>query len=90
MKNFKTNKILDCSFDEFKKYLESKFEPWMNWNNYGNWNDSLNGKEIAWDIDHIIPISSALNKEELINLNHYTNPQPLCSHTNKHIKVGKL
>lgn len=89
-KNSKTNEILGCSFDEFKKYLESKFEPWMNWNNYGNWNGCPNEKEIAWDIDHIIPISSAVNKEELIKLNHYTNLQPLCSYTNRHIKAGKL
>ena len=34
----KTEDILGCSFNEFKEYLESKFEFWMNWNNYGNSN----------------------------------------------------
>jgi hypothetical protein len=35
----------------------------------------------SWDIDHIIPISSAKTKEDIIRLNHYTNLQPLCSYT---------
>ena len=30
-----------------------------------------------WHLDHIIPLSSARNKEELENLFHYTNLQPL-------------
>lgn len=39
----------------------------MSWNNYG----------IYWHIDHIIPLASAKNIEELYKLNHYTNLQPL-------------
>ena len=34
-KRSKTIEILGCSFEEFKLYLESKFEPWMNWENRG-------------------------------------------------------
>jgi hypothetical protein len=30
-----------------------------------------------WNIDHIIPISSARTEEEIYKLNHYTNFQPL-------------
>lgn len=82
-KKSKTNNILGCSFEEFKKYLESKFEPWMNWDNKGLYNGELN---YGWDIDHIIPSSSAKNEEELIKLNHYTNLQPLCSKINRDIK----
>jgi len=33
---------LGCSFEEFKLYLESKFEKWMNWNNYGKYNGEIN------------------------------------------------
>lgn len=85
-KKSKTCEILGCGFNEFKNYIELKFEPWMNWNNYGNWNGEPNEINVAWDIDHIIPLSSATTEEEIIGLNHYTNLQPLCSYTNRHIK----
>ena len=86
-KRSNTSKILGCSFDEFKYYLESKFETWMNWGNYGNYNGELN---YGWDIDHIIPISSAVTEEDVIRLNHYTNLQPLCSHINRDIKRDSI
>jgi hypothetical protein len=85
-KNSKTSNILGCSFEEFKLYLEYKFESWMNWNNRGLYNGEFN---FGWDIDHIIPISSAMNDEELIKLNHYSNLQPLCSKVNRDIKKNK-
>ena len=86
LKESKTESILGCSFKEFKLYLESKFEPWMNWANYGLFNGELN---YGWDIDHIIPLDSVENEEDIIKLNHYTNLQPLCSYTNRHIKMYK-
>jgi hypothetical protein len=82
-KKSKSIEILGCSFEEFKLYLESKFEPWMTWENKGLYNGELN---YGWDIDHIIPISSATTEEEIIKLNHYTNLQPLCSKVNRDIK----
>lgn len=82
-----TQDILGCSFDELKFYLESKFESWMSWENYGKYNGNLN---YGWDIDHIIPLSSATTEEEIYKLNHYTNLQPLCSYTNRHIKSYKV
>lgn len=85
-KNSKTNEILGCSFEEFKFYLESKFESWMTWENKGLYNGELN---YGWDIDHIIPISKAKNGDELIKLNHYTNLQPLCSKVNRDIKKDR-
>ena len=82
-KNSKTSLILGCSFDEFRLYIESKFEPWMIWDNYGKYNGQLN---CGWDLDHIIPSSSAKSIEDIIKLNHYTNFQPLCSKINRDIK----
>jgi len=82
-KNIRSYKILGCSFEEFKLYLESKFEPWMTWENQGKYNGDLN---YGWDIDHIIPISSATTEEEILKLNHYSNLQPLCSKVNRDIK----
>lgn len=66
-KSKKTIEILGCSFEEFYKHLESKFDENMNWDNQGSY----------WHIDHIKPISLAKNEKEVYELNHYTNFQPL-------------
>ena len=34
-KNNRTEEILGCSIIDFKLYLESKFDSWMSWDNYG-------------------------------------------------------
>ena len=86
-KESKTAKILGCTYDEFKLHLESKFEPWMNWDNHGLYNGQPN---YGWDIDHIIPLSLAKTEEDIIKLNHYTNLQPLCSYNNRDIKKNKI
>lgn len=86
-KNNKTIDILGCSYEEFKIYIESQFESWMNWENKGLYNGELN---YGWDIDHRVPLSSALTEEDVIILNHYTNLQPLCSKVNRDIKRNKL
>ena len=85
-KSSKTFEILGCSFEEFKLHIESKFESWMTWDNYGLYNGDLN---YGWDIDHIIPISSAKDEDEILRLNSYTNLQPLCSKINRDIKINK-
>lgn len=86
-KRSKTNEIIGCSYEAFKNYLESRFETWMNWDNYGKYNGEFN---YGWDVDHIIPTSSATTEEEIIKLNHYTNLQPLCSKINRDIKINNL
>jgi hypothetical protein len=85
-KNLRTLIILGCTFEELKIHLESKFEPWMNWENRGLYNGKLN---FGWDIDHIIPLDTATTEEDIIKLNHYTNLQPLCSKINRDIKRNK-
>lgn len=48
-KKFKsTFDYLPYTIDDLTSHLESLWEPWMNWNNYGN-------KKGEWTIDHIIP-----------------------------------
>lgn len=82
-KDNKTVDILGCSYEEFKQHLESKFESWMNWDNHGKYN----GTEcFGWDVDHIVPISTAVTAQDVIRLNHYSNLQPLCSYINRDIK----
>lgn len=82
-KTGKTITILGISYKDFREHLESQFEPWMTWDNYGLYNGDFN---YGWDIDHIIPTSSAHTEEELYRLNHYTNLRPLCSKVNRDIK----
>lgn len=71
-KNYKTGSAisdLGCSLDYLKKYLESKFDKNMNWDNYGSY----------WHIDHIKPLSSfdLTDIEQVKIACHYTNLQPL-------------
>ncbi len=84
-KNKKSIEIIGCSFEEFKIHIESKFESWMTWDNRGLYNGEVN---YGWDIDHIIPMSSAKNENDVYSLNHYTNLRPLCSKINRDIKRG--
>lgn len=67
-------KIIGCSWEEFKIYMESMFhshpdtgEP-MSWSNYG---------KDGWEIDHIVPLCLAKDTDMLIKLSHYTNLRPL-------------
>jgi len=89
-KNYKSIDILGCSIDDFKIYIESKFEDWMTWENYGNPEDGVYVVNKTWDIDHIIPLNTALTEEDIIRLNNYKNLQPLCSYYNRFIKKDKL
>lgn len=81
-KDFPTWTKLPYTPSELKKHLESQFENWMNWDNYGR--HSLN--KITWQIDHIIPQSKLIydslehsNFEKCWSLN---NLRPLKSETN--------
>jgi hypothetical protein len=70
-KSARANDILGCSYDFFCVYIESKFVEGMSWDN-----------KSSWQLDHIVPISLASSKEEIIFLNHYTNFQPLWTSVN--------
>lgn len=71
-KSKSTEEILGISYKEFIIFLENKFTEGMTIEKLG--------KEIH--IDHIIPLSSANNEEELYKLCHYTNLQPLWAKDN--------
>lgn len=83
----KTFQILGCTYNEFKLHLESKFQPWMNWDNRGPHNGT---PDYGWDIDHIIPLKTATCESDIIRLNHYTNLQPLCSYINRDVKRSMI
>lgn len=83
-KSASTISLLGCSLDDFKIYLESKFESGMTWENYGKGS----GK---WNIDHIMPcaIFDLTKPEHQRRCFHFSNMQPLWEPENirKHAKV---
>jgi hypothetical protein len=54
-------KYLSYTIEELRKHLESQFEPWMNWDNWGVYNtstyDDQDSSTWRWNIDHIVPQS---------------------------------
>lgn len=65
-KKSKTQEILGCDFETFKKHIERQFKKGMTWDNYSEWH-----------LDHIYPVSLAKEEQHLIELNHYTNFRPM-------------
>lgn len=77
----KFSTYIGCTPQYLREYLESKFQPGMTWRNHGSGKDK-------WQIDHIIPLSSANKEEDIYKLSHYTNLQPLWTEDHK-IKTKK-
>lgn len=65
-KGTKTRDMIGCDWETLKVHIESKFKPGMTWDNRSEWH-----------IDHIRPLASANDADELHQLCHYTNLQPL-------------
>jgi uncharacterized protein YktA (UPF0223 family) len=77
-----TEKLIGCTYNDFKDYITSQFVGEMNWDNYGQ----------LWHVDHIIPLAviEDVSQTELISsLCHFTNLQPLFAADN-HLKRSKL
>lgn len=72
-KDRRTFNVIGCSPDDLRNHIESQFVEGMSWENYSH---------TTWHIDHIIPISSANNQEEIYKLSHYTNLRPLWAKEN--------
>lgn len=81
--NIKSNTtmlLLGCTIEELKAHLESQFEPWMNWDNYGKYDPNKD----TWQIDHIKPLaifdlSDIDQQQEACN---YKNLQPILAKNN--------
>lgn len=78
-KRSKTLKLLDCTVEFFKGYIEAQFQPGMTWDNW-----TIDG----WHLDHKKALNNfdLTNEEELKQAMHYTNFQPLWAIDN--IKKG--
>jgi hypothetical protein len=71
-KKSRSNEILGCSWEEFKNHIERQFLADMSWENRGR-----------WQLDHIVPISTATTESEVLALSHHTNLRPLWSNMNR-------
>lgn len=69
---------LGCSINFYKSYIEAQFTNGMNWKNI--------------QLDHVVPLSSATNKEELEKLFKWENTQPLLIEDNliKHDRMPTI
>ena len=74
-KKGKTLRLIGCSAKFLSDYIESKFKPGMNWNNYGIY---------GWHVDHIKPLSKfdLEDPDQQKIAFHYTNLQPLWANEN--------
>jgi hypothetical protein len=62
-----TISILEYTSNDLKSHLESKFQIWMNWDNYG----------VLWQVDHIIPVSFFKECAPISIVNSLDNLRPL-------------
>jgi hypothetical protein len=76
---------LNYSMKDLKTHLESQFEPWMTWDNWGvyrveNWNNN-DSSTWKWQIDHIIPQSNfkytTMDCQEFRDCWAFSNLRPL-------------
>lgn len=68
------------SKEELQAWLRSTFKPGMTEENYGSY----------WDIDHIVPLSSAESPEDVYKLGHYTNLRAMEKNENRNVKKDKF
>lgn len=70
-----TLKLLGCSLEFFREYIEKQFQPGMAWENHGP----------VWELDHILPCAAfhLRHSEEQEICFHWTNFQPLSVADNK-------
>ena len=82
--------FLPFSIKELMTHLESKFESWMSWDNWGcydpnTWDDN-DPSTWTWQIDHIVPHSlfkyESMSDEEFIKCWDLSNLRPLSSKKN--------
>ena len=67
-KSAATMELIGCTIDELRRHMESKFEPWMNWENHG-----------LWDVEHIKAMSKfdLTDPEQQRACCHWSNLQPM-------------
>jgi hypothetical protein len=63
------NDFIGCSSAFLRKHIESQFEPWMNWDNYGP----------GWQMDHKIPLKffDLFDLDQAKSAFHFSNLKPV-------------
>ena len=82
--------FLPYTIQELKDHLQSLFEPWMTWQNWGKYNietwENNNHQTWKWQIDHIIPQSelpyTSMDDENFQKCWALNNLQPLSAKQN--------
>lgn len=77
-KSKRTVETLGCTPEFFREHIERQFLKGMSWDNRDQ-----------WQLDHIIPISTAETEEDVYALSHFTNIRPMWADDNKE-KSGKI
>lgn len=73
-------KMLGCSIEAFRRYIEKQFQPGMTWENWGRgW-----GGAREWHLDHVKPLASfdLSDPRQFAEACHFTNLQPLWAKDN--------
>jgi hypothetical protein len=78
-----------CTLGEFKQYIEAQFEPWMNWNNHGNYTKK---NPNVWNFDHINPcyMFDLTKEEDRLKCFNYKNLRPFPAKRNKSEIIRKF
>lgn len=70
-KDSKTQELLGCTYEEFRRHIEMQFTRGMSWEKFNRIH-----------IDHIIPLATAKSPSDVRRLSHYSNLQPLWASEN--------
>lgn len=79
IKTSKTFEQLGYTASEFVRHIERQFLPRMGWHNMSE-----------WQVDHIIPVSSAKSEEDVVALNQLSNLRPMWAVDNNAKKDKRL
>ncbi len=79
IKTSKTFEQLGYTASEFVRHVERQFLPRMGWHNMSE-----------WQVDHIIPVSSAKSEEDVVALNQLSNLRPMWAVDNNAKKDKRL
>lgn len=79
LKNSPTLEMLGYTADDLRRHIEKQLTDGMSWDNRSE-----------WQLDHIIPVSTARTKDDVIALNQLSNLRPMWAKENNRKKDQRL